>query len=320
MSFMCFITSESGKKDDSPRQMKVHQIIEALAYEKANARARIMLDCWVENSGPDGAELLLVHPGKATLEEKPCFHLLKYPELQKTTVRLESEKLTQENMLFFIYAKRLKFLPDSKSGFSRRLNCYRQEDIPTFMDNDCAGLQFTTGTLSEDGKTPNYTVIKVSGIKKGKTWFRVVVLLENRAYQQFVGEQPHFWIEGPSKVEEFIKSAIKADLAMQNSDGSKEWDFFEHTICSNIIYPDAYDIVVFRKGVEGMDSDIFCDAITSDVYLAHITDPIAEKHAYLYVSRSPDFWIDVCYADDQRLLPLNKTMSLDKAATPTTAL
>lgn len=301
---MCFITSESCKKDGSTCQLKVPQIIEALAYEKANARARIMLDCWVDNSGPDDAELLLVHPAEVSLEENNCRNLLNHSKNIVGTSRSKKVVYSQEDILFRIYQKRI----DKDRGFLKRLNCYRQEDTSTCMDNDSAGLQFTTMKLSENGKSPNYTVIKVSGIKTGKTWFRVAVFLENKAYQQFVGEQPHFWIEGPSKVESFIKNNLENDIAMQDLGVSKEKEFFDQTVHANMIHPDAYDIVVFRKGVDGTTSDVLCDAITSDVYRAQIIDPIADELAYLYVSRSPDFWIDVCYADDPRLAPISETI------------
>jgi hypothetical protein len=305
---MCFITAKNEQAGGT-QDLTIHQIIEAIAYEKINNRARIIVDCWVENNGQSNASLLLIHPGKVSLESNNDDNLLRSAERFVQVPELQSD-LSQENLLYLIYKDRIGCISENKKqGFARRINCYRQEEHLTGMDNAITneGLSVSAKSFPADSQVSFYTTISVKNLQPGKSWFRVVVLLKEESYQKFVGDVPHFWIEGPSKVIEFLKEDIahsnKTHLASIQNNSVSIFDFFTAGK-PKIIIPEAYDIVIFRKGTKGVENDVFCDPITSDVYRAQIKDPIADNHAYLFVSRSPEFWIDVCYEGDPRLAPI----------------
>jgi hypothetical protein len=138
-----------------------------------------------------------------------------------------------------------------------------------------------------------FTCFEVGDFGEGVSWFRLVLKLDGASYAHFVGDHSRFWVDGPAHVYELIREDI---VARGNTVPANIVSLFEQSFAKpQILRPEAYDIVVFRPGTFGVDGRVLCQPASPDVY--EDTNHPETGRAHLFVTRSPEFWIDLQFED-----------------------
>jgi hypothetical protein len=289
---MCLILADGSGQPGGGLQ--VLQVIEGLVYSKTKRQAHILVDVMVENKGDGLSSMLLLHPG--LVSRVPTGFSLVYGEL--STGQLDSEPARPELVLRRLYSHRVRVAnEDDTPLFHERKNCFLLNDRgPSRIDHwFVPDIQPRTPFPAEatTNQTPIFTCFEASKLARGVSWFRLELKLEGSSYAQFIGDHSRFWVDGPSHVRDQIESEIatRGDRIFPQTS-----DFFrQYYTRDRVLEPVAYDIVVFRPGTLGVDTTVVCHPASADVY--EHTAHGETRLAHLFVTRSPEFWIDLQFED-----------------------
>ena len=312
----CIIVADADQQKVKSDDLALLQVIEAIAYHRAEGTAKITLDLLISNQRSGPCKLLLVHRGTVSFESANTNLLRDDVSLIK---QIPEQGIPSDAVLKAIYEHRIESRKDLKSGFLERVNCFSCAETKTIVDYSDPQLvsmsqQISAASGDEDYIFLPYSCVEIGTMPHGLSWFRVRLRLSGATYRYLIESPGHFWVDGPERVLEQIE---KQDLPERGSlcTGAKE--FFDSRISAHALTPKAYDVVVFRPGVAGVDTDTECTPITGGVYSAAIEDPSAKRLAHLFVTRSPSFWIDVAYVKPSNSLPSTTNVASDQACSLT---
>ncbi|MBN1514275.1 MAG: hypothetical protein JXB13_19825 [Phycisphaerae bacterium] len=292
---MCMIVADGESKRGEG--IELLQVIESLAYHKSNEKVAILFDFMVKNNRDCASSLLLVHRGLARM----C--VAKGNLLHDGVMRAQPlsgrEMVSREQVLCELYRDHITAQNGSherRMGFRKRRDCYRLDDEFHWVDVAAPG-NVSARTCIEENETvgfPPFSAFETSGLPAHATsWFRVELDIEGLTYDYLVKRHLHFWVDGPDRV---LKQIVEEDLPLRGYLRPGANDFLRTRVHGQILRPLAYDVVIFRPGVPEVDVDTVCAPVTGDVYSATIENTLLDNRVHFYVTRSPEFWIDVAYA------------------------
>ncbi len=290
---MCTILADTSG-EAGPR-LEVLQVIEGLVYSRERRQATILLDFMVESQRDEPSSLLVLHPGLVSRVDSDHSSLV-----HSTGQHASKQETTPEEVLQRLYSQRIRH-EHAKPYFRRRKNNFLLQDgeatwtcINQWESQQIRQIPVTAVQLTASPrKPPPFTCFEIAGFAKGVSWSRLQLKLEGPSYEQFVGDRARFWVDGPVHVQQLVET----DLAARKDPNTAEYSmFFEKAFArEHIVNPRAYDIVVFRPGTEGVDTNVSCFPASADVF--EIKAHLAFNLAHVFVTSSGKFWIDLQFGD-----------------------
>lgn len=284
----CILVADGDGQGGS--NLALLQVVEALAYSRQDEKVSITFDFLFENKRTSPCRLLFVHRGHTVLQPRG-------ENLISSSPKKGLDSWSSLAVLNEIYKDRI-CRSNGRMGFCERENCYLCREKPTPIDHwqpeaieikPCADLE-----CAPQDSFPPVSAFEAPAVPVGVSWFRIHLLIRGLTYEYLVKSQFHFWVDGPERV---LDQIGEKDLPERGYLVPMAESFFYERLKPHYISTEAYDVVIYRKGVDCVDADVLSEPITGDVFEAPLANEIQEK-ARRYVTRSGRFWIDCCYADD----------------------
>ena len=302
---LCIIIADADKKRDD--RLRLMQIVESLVYNREKKSVSISFDVLVGNQRGEEVSLFLVHRGLS-----PCVlqrdNLLSY-ERQSPDQWRDEDAVPREAVLRAVYQDDKQIIDPVKGRattpkFHERRDSFGLQNAPTTIDcMEQSGLSISTEILAKEddwpeGIFPPFSAFRVGPLRPGNSWFRIVMEMTGLSYDYLVDYPVHFWVDGPHRVQQQI---LEKDIPLRGHMMPECEAFFKTHIADFVLEPIAYDVVIHLPGTDGVSGRIVAEPCSGDEYVASITHPAVSKRAVRFVTRSPEFWIDLRYADDTRL-------------------
>lgn len=283
----CILVADGDEK--AGQDLALLQVIEGLAYGRQAERVDITFDFLLDNRRNTPSRLIFVHRGRTVLQ----------PSGENLLSSCGKENLGKNSSLAIlrgIYKKRL-WSSGGQRGFYERENCYLCKPAPIPVEHWVPGAieirPCEDFALAEEDVFLPFSAFEAT-LPAKRSWLRLHLVVAGATYEYLVKRQIHFWVDGPGRV---LEQIAEKDIPQRGYLVPGAADFFNHRLKPHWISADAYDVVIYGKGIDEVDSEVISEPITGDVFEAPL-DKAIQCYARHYVTRSPEFWIDCCYADD----------------------